>query len=102
ADAEALDANDEDMAEQIQRLAERTGMKASDVYRQLERADQLQAVRSDVKKSKALEWLVEHAEIVDDEGHPIDRADLEAAAETEDDTAGEDVETGDTTDSSSE
>ena len=41
-------------------------MKASDVYRQLERADQLPAVRSDVKKSKALEWLVEHVEIVDD------------------------------------
>ena len=35
------------------------------------------AVRSDVKKAKALEWLVEHVEVVDEEGHPIDRADLQ-------------------------
>ena len=44
---------------------------------QLERADQMPAVRSDLRKSKALEWLVEHVEVVDEEGHPIDRALLE-------------------------
>ena len=35
------------------------------------------AVRSDWKKSKALDWLVEHVEVVDADGQPIDRALLE-------------------------
>ena len=35
------------------------------------------AVRSDWKKSKALEWLVDHVELVDPGGQPIDRALLE-------------------------
>ena len=35
------------------------------------------AVRSDWKKSKALEWLVDHVEVVDPDGQPIDRALLE-------------------------
>ena len=57
------------------RVASRS--KAGRASRQLERADQMPAVRSDWKKSKALEWLVDHVEIVDTEGHPIDRALLE-------------------------
>jgi hypothetical protein len=31
------------------------------------------AVRSDIRKAKALGWLMEHVEIVDEEGSPIDR-----------------------------
>jgi hypothetical protein len=34
----------------------------------------LPAVRSDIRKGKALEWLVDHVEIVDEEGRPVDRA----------------------------
>ena len=43
----------------------------------LEEGDQFPAVRSDLRKRKALDWLVEHVEIVDEDGTPIDRADLE-------------------------
>jgi hypothetical protein len=39
------------------------------------------AVRSDWKKSKALEWLVEHVEVVDPEGQPIDRTLLDLTPE---------------------
>jgi hypothetical protein len=45
----------------------------------------LQAVRSDLKKGKALEWLVEHAEVVDEEGRAIDRSLLEPEATEEQD-----------------
>ena len=38
------------------------------------------AVRSDLRKRKALEWLIEHVEIVDEDGNPIDRAALEPRA----------------------
>ena len=76
AEAEELDATEEDVDNEIARLAERLQQKAAQVRRQLERGDQMPAVRSDVRKAKALEWLLEHVEVVDEEGHPIDRADL--------------------------
>jgi hypothetical protein len=54
-------------------------MKASLAKANLERADQMPAVRSDWKKNRALNWLLEHVEIVDPEGQPIDRDLLETA-----------------------
>ena len=42
----------------------------------------MQAVRSDIRKGKALEWLVEHVELVDEEGQPIDRGALGALDDT--------------------
>ena len=48
--------------------------RSSAIRRRLDRGDQLPAVRSDIRKGKALEWLVEHVEIVDEEGRPVDRA----------------------------
>ena len=53
---------------EIERLAERVGEKPARVRTQLERTEQLPAVRSDIRKAKALEWLVEHVEVVDEEG----------------------------------
>ena len=41
---------------------------------QLERNDQIPAVRSDITKRKALEWLLDHVEIVDENGAPVDRS----------------------------
>ena len=84
AEAEQLEAEDDELEVEIESLAQRTGMKAKDVRRQLERADQLPAVRSDVRKAKALDWLIEHVELVDEEGHPVDRADLEVVTDTDD------------------
>lgn len=75
--AEEIEATDDDVDDEIARLAERFGEKAEKVRRQLERADRIPTVRSDVRKAKALEWLVEHVGVVDEEGNAIDRADLE-------------------------
>jgi trigger factor len=77
ADGESLEPADQDIEDEIDRLAASYKMKSRDLRRSLERADQMPAVRSDWKKSKALEWLVEHVEIVDADGQPIDRALLE-------------------------
>jgi trigger factor len=74
ADAEDIEASDDDIDAEISRLAERLKQKPAQLRHQLERAEQMPAVRSDVRKSKALEWLVEHVEVVDEAGHPIDRA----------------------------
>ncbi|HZN13591.1 MAG TPA: trigger factor [Acidimicrobiales bacterium] len=76
AEAEAITITEEDLDDEVVRMAERMGEKPDKVRSQLDRADQMPAVRSELRNSKALEWLVEHAEIVDEEGNPIDRADL--------------------------
>ena len=80
ADQEELEPTDEDIEAEIERLASAYGMKPTELRRNLDRAEQMPAVRSDWKKSKALEWLLERVEIVDPEGRPIDRALLEPAA----------------------
>ena len=77
ATGEGIEATEEDVDEEIVKLAGQLNTDAATVRRQLERSDQMPAVRSDIRKAKALGWLVDHVEIVDDEGKPIDRADLE-------------------------
>ena len=80
ADQEEIEPTDEDIEAEIERLASAYGTKPAELRRNLDRAEQMPAVRSDWKKSKALEWLLERVEIVDPEGRPIDRALLEPAA----------------------
>jgi trigger factor len=81
ADAEAFEVTDDDLDAEIERLAERVGQKPAQVRKQLDRNDQLAAVRSDIRKAKALAWLLEHVEMVDEDGKPIARADLELPAQ---------------------
>ena len=92
AEAQSLDPTDDEITAEIERLAAANGLPAATLRQNLERADQMPAVRSDIKRSKALEWLVDHVELVDPEGRPVDRALLtpEAiAAQASTDTAAE-------------
>lgn len=93
AEAESLEVTEDDLELEIAQLADRMQQPAGAVRAQLEAADQMPAVRSDIRKAKALEWLMEHVEIVDEEGRAIDRADLQPdpvetdeSGETEDDS----------------
>lgn len=76
AEAEGIEAEEDDIEQEIGRLAERFDRKPAQLRRELERGEGIAAVRSDVRKAKALAWLVEHVEVVDEEGNPIDRAEL--------------------------
>lgn len=76
-EAEQFEVSDDDMEAEYASVAERVGQKPAQVRKQLERNGQVPAVRSDVRKRKALEWLVEQVELVDEGGNPIDRASLE-------------------------
>jgi len=78
AEAEGLEVTEEDLDEELEKLAQRVEQTPAEVRLALEEGDQLPAVRSDLRKRKALDWLVEHVQIVDEDGTPIDRADLEA------------------------
>jgi trigger factor len=77
AEAEHIDPTDADLDAEMVRLAAQYQITADEVRAQLERGEQMPAVRSDLRKSKALEWLLDHVEIVDPEGRTVDRAALE-------------------------
>jgi trigger factor len=83
AEAEAIECTDEDLEQEYAQVAERLNLKAKEVRRQFERAEQVPAVRSDVKKRKAFDWLLERVEIVDPDGTTIDRASLELTDEAD-------------------
>jgi trigger factor len=86
AEAEQITCTDEELDEEIERVAAQVGQKPARVRAQFERGGQLPAVRSDIRKRKAFEWLVEQVEIVDQDGQPLDRAtfDSDDTDETED------------------
>lgn len=77
AEAEGIEATDEDLEAEYAEVAERVKQPLAQVRRQFEESDQMPSVRVDVMKRKALEWLLDHVEIVDDDGQPVDRASLE-------------------------
>jgi len=83
ADAEGLDVADDDVEQEIARLAERMEMKPAELRKRLDRAEQLPTVRSDIRKAHALRWLLDHVEIVDEEGNAIDRSVLVAPSAEE-------------------
>jgi trigger factor len=69
---EDIVATDEELDEEIARLAERLEEKPNKVRRDLERRGILEAVRSDIAKGKALRHLVDHADVVDEAGNPVE------------------------------
>jgi trigger factor len=101
ADAEHIECTDDDLDAEIAEVAQRVGETTARVRQEFERGGQLAAVRSDVRKRKALDWLLERVEIVDEQGQPIDRSELEITPESDSDAPeGDDV--NDETESSTE
>jgi len=84
ADAEGIDCTDEELDDEIQGVADRVGQTPEEVRARFERVGQLSAVRSDIRKRKALEWLLERAEVLDPEGAVIDRSELELPVDSDD------------------
>ena len=84
AEAEGIECTDDDLTEEIDGVAARVGKSPEQVREQFERVGQLSAVRSDIRKRKALEWLLERAEVVDADGATIDRSELELPADEDD------------------
>jgi trigger factor len=76
AEAQDIEATDEDLDAEYEQVASRLELDVKKVRQQFERADQVQAVRSDIRKRKSLEWLIDAVEVVDEEGQPIDRGTL--------------------------
>ncbi len=76
ADAEDIQVSEEELDESIGEMATQAGTSAADLRRRLDRAGRLPAVRSDRRKAKALTWLFDHVDLVDEDGRPVSRDDL--------------------------
>jgi len=85
ADAEGIECTDDDLQADLEGVAERVGEDLDEVRDRLERGGQMSAVRSDIRKRKALEWLLERAEVLDPEGATIDRSELELPSDEDED-----------------
>jgi trigger factor len=79
--AEEIVASDDEVDAEIARIAERAGRKPAQLKKEIERGQGLQAVRSELSRGKALQFLVDHATVVDEEGKPVDIAFPEPAPE---------------------
>jgi len=69
---EAISVSDDEIGTEVERLATQLEQKVEKVRRDLERRGVLETVRSDLARGKALEFLIDHATVVDGEGNVID------------------------------
>lgn len=74
ATAEALEASDDDVEAEYERIAVQVNQKVNQVRKAYEKGDAVEDLKAQLRKSKALDWLLEHVEIVDTNGAPIERA----------------------------
>ncbi len=79
--AEELDASDEELEQEIAKMAEAVGIDVDAARVELEQHDQIPGVRSEIGRRNALRWLTEIVSIVDERGQPVNRADLDLEEE---------------------
>jgi trigger factor len=69
---EGIAATDDEVDAEVERIAEQVKEKPAKVRKDLERRGAIEAVRSDIARGKALAFLMDHAEVVDTDGEPVD------------------------------
>jgi trigger factor len=73
ATAEGFDVSDHELEMEYARMAMQFGQKAKDVRRAYEQNDAVTDLLAEIRKSKAMDWLLHHVDMVDTSGAPIDR-----------------------------
>ncbi|MYA75512.1 MAG: trigger factor [Acidimicrobiaceae bacterium] len=87
AEAEGLSPDDDQLAETIDEMAERMGTDGAAHMNRLKELGQLPSLRADLAKSKALEWLLDNVELVDEAGVAVD---LKTPESSQDDVGDQD------------
>jgi trigger factor len=85
AEAEDLEVTEEQLDAEFAEASQRMGRAPAEIRAEFERSGSIAAVRSDLRKRGALEWLLERVEIVDDDGNPLARSDLELPSDEDTD-----------------
>ncbi len=71
--AESIEVSDDDIEIEYARMAMQYGQKAKDIRKVYERNDAVPELIAQIRKSKAMDWLLHHVEMVDTAGQVIDR-----------------------------
>jgi trigger factor len=85
---EEIAASDDEVDAEVERIAQQMDEKPAKVRKDLERRGVIEAVRSDIARGKALAFLMDHAEVVDADGEPVDLSLPQPEAPTEGSTEG--------------
>jgi trigger factor len=83
AEAEGIVITDEDIDSELTTAGERLGRTAADLRADFVNAGRLPALRADLLKGKAMEWVMERANLVDEDGHPVSPDALELPTQDE-------------------
>lgn len=75
--AEDMVPDDKAVSEAIEEMATQAGQDAAELEKRLTEFGQMSALRADLAKQNALEWLTENVELIDDQGAIIERSELE-------------------------
>ena len=78
AEQESLEVGDDEIDAEIDAMASRLQLQPAVVRERLTRGGRIPAVRSEQRKAKALAWLLDHVEVVDEEGASVSREELRA------------------------
>ena len=109
AEAESIEVSEADLDEELEAFATQVKQDVAVVRTRFRESGQLSGLRSTLQKNKALQWLLEQVEVVDESGAAVDRAALladdpepDAVTSADEDTASDHTETdaGDTDDES--
>ena len=68
---ENIVANDDEIDAEFQRIAMQVGRKVQQVRKAYEQNDAITELKAQIRKSKAVDWLLHNATLVDPEGHEI-------------------------------
>ncbi|MHB8263231.1 MAG: trigger factor [Acidimicrobiales bacterium] len=71
ADAEGIEAGDEKLSRELSKVAVQSGKSVDEIRDRYERAGQLVALRSAIRKNEALDWLMHHVHVVDEDGNEV-------------------------------
>lgn len=89
AGGEALEVTDDDLDKEFGHIANHVDRSPEEVRAEFVKAGRMSALRADIVKNKALEWVTERAELVDEDGQPVSPDALELPTQDE---SGEDEE----------
>jgi trigger factor len=71
--AEAIEVDDHELEMEYARMAMQYGQKAKEIRKAYERNDAVPELMAQIRKSKAMDWLLHHVEMVDTAGGVVDR-----------------------------
>jgi len=73
AEAETIEVEGNELEMEYARMAMQYGQKSKDIRKAYEQNDMVPELIAQIRKQKAMDWLVHHVEFVDEDGQPIDR-----------------------------